>query len=368
MFVRRSRFLNYVKHKRSDHHVEEESTKVDASHKLSMRSDPARLTWVSGTNVGPCQPSQRSPSSPVERRRVGGFDGRRHRELGLSLTYLPSGRSQSRNQRTEKCHPSRLWHWRWQIAGITTAAAIGIAAAVWALDGFNVGGPSPERAITVPAGLRHVPVPMEEGDGVDTTDTDREDDGSNDAGSLPVIASKRKKAPDPEPLSDLREIDRVLLASAARHSPFGSVIPALNEFPADFAAVPPLPLPVPVPLPLPLPLPDLYVESLSALLFSSGEEADISVTVKNRADSGSLLAGGLVQFYAGDPFAGGTKIGPDLVLDVPVGEAVTRHVSLGEIGGAKEVFVFVDANAAVDETNELNNVNRVRVSSDFTKP
>ena len=44
MFVRRSRFLNYVKHKRSDHHVEEESTKVDASHKLSMRSDPGRLT------------------------------------------------------------------------------------------------------------------------------------------------------------------------------------------------------------------------------------------------------------------------------------------------------------------------------------
>ena len=70
-----------------------------------------------------------------------------------------------------------------------------------------------------------------------------------------------------------------------------------------------------------------------------------------------------MRFYTGDPLSIGNQVGPMLTLDLPIGCSVARNVNLTGLGGAREVFVVVDANAAIDEYDETNNTTSIRVSN-----
>ena len=107
----------------------------------------------------------------------------------------------------------------------------------------------------------------------------------------------------------------------------------------------------------------LYVSAISALIITHGDEADITATLNNSADSGEAFKGVQVKFYNGNPFLDGARVGPEFTVDLPIGGSSKRNVNLTGLGGAKEVFVFIDSNAAIGEYDETNNTASVIVSN-----
>ncbi|MEZ5325425.1 MAG: CARDB domain-containing protein [Verrucomicrobiales bacterium] len=241
----------------------------------------------------------------------------------------------------------------WRAVAKISSIALCVALAGWALSSLHKIGLRVSEANPVPTATIAVSseadVPV--GNRAAITDASKTEPLAIEAPVGTVSNS------DSQPFADrdiLRDIDRLL--GQAPPAPFRPI--DLSTSPGALTAAGPFETPGDEML-----LPDLYVESLSALIISSGEEADITVTVTNAAETGAVLNGVQVDFYAGNPLSGGVRVGPNLVLDLPVGESVTRNVSLSGIGGAREVFVVVDANDGVAETNELNNVNHVMVST-----
>lgn len=109
---------------------------------------------------------------------------------------------------------------------------------------------------------------------------------------------------------------------------------------------------------------NLFVSSVSAVIVVPGEEANVTVTVENAADSGQGYTGVELQFFSSDPFLGGSPVGPTLLVDLPIGGSATLGpINLTGLGGAEEVFAFIDSNSAIGEYNETDNASAVAVSN-----
>lgn len=94
--------------------------------------------------------------------------------------------------------------------------------------------------------------------------------------------------------------------------------------------------------------------------FSSGE--NVTVTLKALVGNSGNLVGQTgpvtVRFYDGDPLTGGTQIGPDRVVTLSgCGDSSIIEVTWPAVSpGRHQVYVVVDADETVLETDELNNV------------
>jgi parallel beta-helix repeat protein len=113
-------------------------------------------------------------------------------------------------------------------------------------------------------------------------------------------------------------------------------------------------LPVPSELPsVPSELPDLTLTS-NDIRAIFNENATVSATVHNigTADASNII----VQFFDGDPNAGGVQIGSDQIISrIPAGGVGTAQVTWIAIPGTHDIFVRVDPYDSIQEVSENNN-------------
>ena len=113
-------------------------------------------------------------------------------------------------------------------------------------------------------------------------------------------------------------------------------------------------LPVPSKLPsVPSELPDLTLTSNDIRVIFN-ENATVSATVHNigTADASNII----VQFFDGDPNAGGVQIGSDQIISrIPAGGVGTAQVTWIAIHGTHDIFVRVDPYDSIQEASENNN-------------
>ena len=107
---------------------------------------------------------------------------------------------------------------------------------------------------------------------------------------------------------------------------------------------------------------DLSVSAFSATNLNPGISADLDVTLSSAAGSAAANAV-VVRFYNGNPFTSGVQIGSSYPVNIPSGGSVTLPLPGFALGGTSLLFVFVDANNLVVESNEANNTANVNVGN-----
>ena len=107
-------------------------------------------------------------------------------------------------------------------------------------------------------------------------------------------------------------------------------------------------------LPVPSELPDLTLARDGIQIIFNGNIATISATIHNigTADASNIV----VQFFDGDPDAGGTQIGTDRKISgIAHDSSGTVQVTWTAIPGTRDIFVRVDPYDTIQEANEDNN-------------
>lgn len=107
---------------------------------------------------------------------------------------------------------------------------------------------------------------------------------------------------------------------------------------------------------------DLAVNSISASNIVPLVSATVTAVFTNDAGSGQALNNVLVRFFNGNPFTSGTPLGSNYTVNLPVGGSASITANL-TLNGATNVYAYLDANNAVPEWNESNNVAWVDVST-----
>lgn len=108
---------------------------------------------------------------------------------------------------------------------------------------------------------------------------------------------------------------------------------------------------------------DLSVVNLTASDINSGASADITVMIGNNEASGNAFNNVLVRFYNGNPLAGGAQLGGNFAVNLPAGGSVQLTANDLPLGGAENVYVYVDANGQVAECDEGNNIAFVKATN-----
>jgi peptidoglycan/xylan/chitin deacetylase (PgdA/CDA1 family) len=85
---------------------------------------------------------------------------------------------------------------------------------------------------------------------------------------------------------------------------------------------------------------------------SEGEEVTISATIHNTGDEGANNI--VVDFYDGQPSVE-NLIGSDTIPSIDVGASAVASTSWTTIAGNHDIFVVIDPNNAISESNENNN-------------
>ncbi len=107
---------------------------------------------------------------------------------------------------------------------------------------------------------------------------------------------------------------------------------------------------------------DLYVSNFTAIPETSfvGDTLTLRAFLRNSEASNIDLKHILVRFYSNPNWSNEYQIGSDLYVDLPPGGVDTAEVqyaiSPDEYGGERQLYVFVDADNQVFETDEENNV------------
>ena len=104
-------------------------------------------------------------------------------------------------------------------------------------------------------------------------------------------------------------------------------------------------------------LPDLAL-SPSDIAFSNpnpvaNEEITITATIHNEGDADANNI--LIQFYDGDPDGGGTLIGEQVISSITAGGLATAQINWIAQEGTHNIYVVVDPNDEIAESNENNN-------------
>ena len=107
---------------------------------------------------------------------------------------------------------------------------------------------------------------------------------------------------------------------------------------------------------------DLGVSSMTASAVVPLVSATVTAVFTNDSNSGQAFNNVVVRFYNGNPFSWGTQLGTNYSINLPIGGTATIDAMLA-LNGATNVYAFVDANNAIPEWNESNNVAWVDVSS-----
>jgi len=104
--------------------------------------------------------------------------------------------------------------------------------------------------------------------------------------------------------------------------------------------------------------PDLTI-SINDIVFSNlspaaNEEITITATIHNigNADANNIL----VQFYDGDPDNGGILIGEQVISSITAGSSATAQINWIAQEGTHEIYVVIDPNNDIAESNEGNNI------------
>jgi hypothetical protein len=113
---------------------------------------------------------------------------------------------------------------------------------------------------------------------------------------------------------------------------------------------------------------DLAVYSLSASSIVPGVSANLYAVFTNDAASSQGFNNVLVKFYNGNPWTTGTQLGSNYTVNLPIGGSAVITNTLSLAGGVTNIFVYVDANNAIQEWNESNNILGVDVSCVVTPP
>ncbi len=105
---------------------------------------------------------------------------------------------------------------------------------------------------------------------------------------------------------------------------------------------------------------DLGVVSILATNLVPDVSADLQVVLLNNAASASDFSNVVVRFYNGNPLLSGSQISNNFTVILPKGVPVPLNVTLGGLAGIapSNIHVYVDANMAIPEWNETNNVAR----------
>ena len=109
-----------------------------------------------------------------------------------------------------------------------------------------------------------------------------------------------------------------------------------------------------------LSLPDLAISSgdisLSPSFPTAGQEVSVTAKVSNLGEQDVTNA--ILRIFDGDPDSGGVQIGADEVINVDANGSteVSRSFVFTGNESLRSLFVLADADNAVDESNELNNV------------
>jgi len=115
----------------------------------------------------------------------------------------------------------------------------------------------------------------------------------------------------------------------------------------------------------PPPPPDLVVTDRDIILSNpaprTGEKITITANVSNAG--GADVNGAMVRFFDGDPAQGGMQIGADVTGNVQGGRSTPFTVEWDTTGreGDHEIFVLVDPDNKIAETDETNNFASVRM-------
>lgn len=108
---------------------------------------------------------------------------------------------------------------------------------------------------------------------------------------------------------------------------------------------------------------DLRVASVTASNLVLGVSADITAVLESDEDSLQDYNGVSVKFYNDDPFTTGVQIGSNFTVDLPVGGSAVVSANLPLSPGQQYVYVKVDANNLIAESDEANNAGRVYVAN-----
>jgi VCBS repeat-containing protein len=102
---------------------------------------------------------------------------------------------------------------------------------------------------------------------------------------------------------------------------------------------------------------DIYVDDLFIYrMLENTTNLHLEATLKNNPSSSNGATNVQVQFFDGNPFTTGQRVGGSYYVDLPVGHTEILDVNLTVPVGLSQLYVFLDSNLNVAESNELNNV------------
>jgi hypothetical protein len=102
---------------------------------------------------------------------------------------------------------------------------------------------------------------------------------------------------------------------------------------------------------------DIYVEEFHIYRLLEGmTDLHLQATITNDVISNEDAENILIQFYDGNPFTTGQRIGGNYYLDLAIGQSDVLDINLTISEGLQQLYIFLDANENVIEWDELNNV------------
>lgn len=101
---------------------------------------------------------------------------------------------------------------------------------------------------------------------------------------------------------------------------------------------------------------DLIIGTVTVSNIVPRTSADFAVQITNDAGSGQAFNNVVVRVYNGDPFAGGGPVGAPYLINIPSGVTMNFNLTNVNLGGATTAWVYLDANQAIVESNENNNI------------